>query len=232
VGDFFDQAEERSRCRNTRRRVAREAAHMHFVNDQIFARDRRGFHALPIERIRGDEPARHEVAAGAVVAREVCVEACAGHVSAQHAVRVPERPGQRTGVRIDQELAGIEPVAVARVERAFSMEPVLPTGTDAGYEAHENMVAAIRQGKYVGGLSGSRGKQGHMHTRGVLGVHRKPNASGYHLRTQFFGAARFNRKPRMQFTRKFGRIRVERDRGFGHRELCAGGAGVWIVHVS
>ena len=116
----------------------REAAHVQLVDRRVRPRHARAAPRRGRHRAR-DDRLRHEGRAVGVVARRpVGHRAGLGRVQREGAV-------ERGRVRVDEELGGVEAMAVARIPGAVRAQAVARARPEAGDEAVEDVAGALRQ---------------------------------------------------------------------------------------
>ena len=105
----------------------------------------------------------------------------AGHAIRQLAEQrgMESKPAiERRGVRIDQQLGGVESLPVAGIVRAVRTQPVTGAGTDIGDEAVEHVAAAFGQCDALDLRLPGPVEQAKLDGRGVRGVHGDIGAAG------------------------------------------------------
>jgi hypothetical protein len=85
----------------------------------------------------------------------------------QNSVRVVEPAMQGVGIGIQKELARVETLAPARIERAFRVQPVQPSRFQIRDETLKNMAVAGRQGEHVHRIGFALPEQGDMNATRV-----------------------------------------------------------------
>ena len=146
VGHLFrGQPRERSALMLADRRVSfRVAAYVRLVDDRPLPRDARPPRLLlPVEIGIDDDRLRHEGRAVALIERQIVAF---GANRVPEAGRIPfQLADVRAGVRIEQQLVGIEPMALLRRVRSVDPVAVNRSGPDVRHPAVPDLVRVLRQ---------------------------------------------------------------------------------------